>query len=255
MAAQLGVADHARLASVGIIALTAEEGLALFDAVSTLDRPTAVPTRLNTANFPAVAARGALPAILRDLLRIPRQTTSSHSAPDTKRNLARILATSTAAERDQIMLDLVRDEVAAILQHPNSASVEDDRGFLDMGFSSLMALELCNSMSGRVGQRLPVTLVFDYPTPRALARQLRTIAVGDDGGVRSVLGDLDRAAVRLAEIRTNDAERDQLTDRLTVLLAQVTAVSPAELSEATANTYVGTGDELFDFIDNQLDGS
>ncbi|MGW0606198.1 type I polyketide synthase [Streptomyces sp. NPDC002640] len=87
----------------------------------------------------------------------------------------------TGPDRDRTALDLVRTTVATVLGHADTSSVSADRPFLELGVDSLAALEIRSTLERETGQTLPGTLVFDHPTPAALARRLTAGTAGGGG--------------------------------------------------------------------------
>ncbi|MEV5887726.1 beta-ketoacyl reductase, partial [Streptomyces sp. NPDC052020] len=82
------------------------------------------------------------------------------------------LAALPAGERERGLLDLVRTHTAAVLGHTAADRVGENRSFTELGFDSLIAVQLRNRLSTAVGAKLPATLVYDYPTPAELAAHL-----------------------------------------------------------------------------------
>ncbi|MEN3584906.1 type I polyketide synthase, partial [Streptomyces sp. ZYX-F-203] len=166
-AGMLADADAERMARTGMPPLTVERGLRLFDATVAGSHATAVPARLDLATL---RRRGEVPPLLRGLIRtrVRRAATGSQTADTLVRRLAQL----PADERGDALLDLVRTQVAAVLGHASGAEIEPTRQFQDLGFDSLTAVELRNQLTAVTGLRLPATMVFDYPTPTALAAHL-----------------------------------------------------------------------------------
>nr|WP_053692550.1 type I polyketide synthase [Streptomyces sp. WM6372] len=159
-------ADLERMKRLGLPALTVAEGLALFDAAVAGFDAVVLPLKTDAA---ALAARGEdLPALLRGKVRGPvRRTVQAHAAETSE--LERRLAGASAQERDRIVLELVRTQVAAVLGHPSPDAIGPETAFREQGFDSLAAVELRNLLQAATGLRLPATLVFDYPNSRAVA--------------------------------------------------------------------------------------
>ncbi|MFE3628928.1 type I polyketide synthase [Streptomyces goshikiensis] len=195
MAARLDEADLRRIARDGVGALGAEEGLGLFDTAMTVDSAVLMPIHLDLAVLRAQAvSAGSTPALLRALVRVPARRTATRRDGGTESGsplTARLLALPVA-EHEGVLLDLVCGRVAAVLGHTGADAVDAERAFRDLGFDSLTAVELRNVLKTETGLRLPPTLIFDYPTPAALARHLLselgvTGASGDQDGSRGVL--------------------------------------------------------------------
>ncbi len=179
MGGELGEADLARMRRGGIEALSDEQGLALLDAAIGADRSLALAVPIDTAGLRAVASVGALPPILGGLVRTSKRRSAAAGSLATK------LANLPEAEHEGFVLDLVRQEVAAVLGHASAQEVEPGRAFQDLGFDSLAAVELRNRLSAIAGLRLPATVVFDYPSSATLAEYLLAEATAS-GGARRV---------------------------------------------------------------------
>ncbi|MFI1227660.1 MULTISPECIES: SDR family NAD(P)-dependent oxidoreductase, partial [unclassified Streptomyces] len=194
MAGGLDETELARLERMGVGALSTELGLRLFDQALRVGGSLVVPVRLDLAALRVQARSGLLPALLRGLVRVPKQSAGAGGS------LARRLAEVGEADRERVVLELVQAQVAAVLGHATPAAIAPDRAFKELGFDSLGAVELRNRLTQASGVRLPSTLVFDHPSPAAVARLLLAEAGGlvAGGGPKPVVR-AKRAVSRLDE--------------------------------------------------------
>jgi acyl transferase domain-containing protein/acyl carrier protein len=172
----LDTADLARLSRAGFGTLSTEDGLALFDAAIAADRALTVPVKLDLAGLRKSGTD--IPPLLRGLVRAPARRAASGGGDGLPGRLARL----GEPEQRALLLDLVREHVAAVLGHSSPDSVTGAQAFKELGFDSLTAVELRNRLNTATGLRLPATLVFDYPSPLAVVDHLRA-ELAPAGGV------------------------------------------------------------------------
>ncbi|MCM4085195.1 type I polyketide synthase, partial [Actinoplanes sp. TRM88002] len=147
---------RAKMRRGGVLPLSPEQGLAAFDAALATGLPAVAPLLLDH-NAPSLPELFQKPELL-------------HKKAGT--NLGQRLAALPAAERGTALLALVRAQVAEVLGHGSGERIPAARAFTELGFDSLTAVELRNRLAAVTGQRLPSTLVFDYPNSAALATYL-----------------------------------------------------------------------------------
>ncbi|HEV2638273.1 MAG TPA: SDR family NAD(P)-dependent oxidoreductase [Actinocrinis sp.] len=179
MAGALGDEHTRRLSRGGVNALSIEDGLALFDLAATGAAGAAtVPVRLDLAALRALYIGELPPPLLRGLIR-PSGTARRRNpgAVGTTAFAAQLAALAEPARTTEAT-DLVRAAVAAVLGHASAAAVDPEQTFTELGIDSLTAVELRNRLQRQIGLRLPATLVFDYPTSRAVAGHLLAALLG-----------------------------------------------------------------------------
>ncbi|WP_462167133.1 SDR family NAD(P)-dependent oxidoreductase, partial [Frankia sp. AiPs1] len=195
-----------RMDTGGLRPLDAEAGLALFDAAAGAPTAMVVPAAFDLAAIRAQASTRGIPAPLRGLVRPARRAAAAEVRADGADGLRRRLLGLGEADRAQALLDLVRAQAAIVLGHAQPEAVDATRPFRDLGFDSLTAVELRNRLAAAAGLRLSATLVFDYPTPVAMAGYLRTELLGDvQSGVRPArAADAPRGPARPASPPADD---------------------------------------------------
>ncbi|MER6356889.1 type I polyketide synthase [Streptomyces sp. NPDC001634] len=198
MTATLDRTHTARMAAQGVIPLSAEHGLSLFDAGSAADRALLLAMRLDPGALRSRAEAGELPSLLRGLL---RGTVRRGAGTGTGQGggFARRLASLPRARRHRAVAELVTGQVAALLGYDSAELVGSDKPFKELGFDSLAAVNLRNRLTQETGLRLPATLVYDHPTSAALIRHLATAL-----GLDAERGERDDIPVRSGAVPDDD---------------------------------------------------
>ncbi|MGC5333975.1 type I polyketide synthase [Micromonospora sp. DT62] len=175
--------------------------------------------------------------LLADLPAVRELAVTPADAPDASAPVARDLLAELRAlpgdERRAALLEMVRIDAAKVLGHSSADVIETDRGFLDLGFDSLTAVELRNLLTAATGHDLPTTVVFDYPTPAGLADHLYEELFADGDGEFGEDGDEESVRRALAAIPLDELRRTGLLDQL-LQLARTSAGPPAVAPAAPA---------------------
>ncbi|MFD8518099.1 type I polyketide synthase [Streptomyces antimycoticus] len=167
----------------GILAMPPELAISALQQALDHDETFLAVADIDWARFEAGSADTPL---FRQLRNVPsaatgKQITAGSAAPE-RAELHDRLEAMPREKREGALRDLVRAQAADVLAHDSADAVASDRAFRDLGFDSLTAVELRNRIGAATGLRLPVSLVFDYPTPTVLARFLHGEMFGTEEG-------------------------------------------------------------------------
>jgi acyl transferase domain-containing protein len=151
--------------------------------------------------------------------------------------LAESLQQLSPAEKHRQLLELVRAHAASVLGHSSSDDIDVERAFQDLGFDSMTGVELRNRLkadTGLAGKALSRTLIFDYPTPTALADHLAQQLLRGDPEE----SDEEKIWSALRKIPLQELRRTGLLGKLMLLAG----VSEEPLEESTV------GDDVIDAL-------
>jgi hypothetical protein len=114
------------------------------------------------------------------------------------------------------------------------------------------AVEFRNRLNAATGLALPATLIYDEPTPAAVARYLRTRTVGDQADYALVIDEISKLESLLAQATWDDEEKIRLMTRLDVMTHGLRAGDDAADVTEDAEFDPATDDEMFDLVDKEL---
>ncbi|MEV7174971.1 type I polyketide synthase [Streptomyces sp. NPDC093224] len=249
---------EAQLRRTGLATMAPEAAIGALQKALDHDESHVVVADIDWSAFAPVYALARPRPLLAELPEAARALgadTADTAAPDDAVGsaLAGRLAEAPPAERERLLLDLVRTHAAAVLGHDGPSDVEPGRAFKAHGFDSVGAVDLRNRLNTATGLRLPATAVFDYPTPTALAEHLGRRLGGDrDTGAASavpVLSVLDRLEALVAGMTREEIESTRMTSRLQALVGglhrSLTGTAVSERLEGA------TAEDVFALIDQE----
>ncbi|WP_040698184.1 type I polyketide synthase, partial [Nocardia vinacea] len=172
MTGHLDGGDTARMNRGGMLALTDDQGMAMFNAAVAQDQSSVLAVRFDITALAAQARAGVLAPILNNLVPGARRAVGNTSGGVPGSQLQQRLSGLKDTEQIELLLDLVRADVAIVLGHDDITAIDADRNFQELGFDSLTAVEARNRIKTTTGVAVQATLTFDYPTPRAVAEHL-----------------------------------------------------------------------------------
>jgi acyl transferase domain-containing protein/acyl carrier protein len=168
--AEVGMAARAKSgagAAGGLRPIAPPRGLDALEALLAQGATQAAVLDANWALFCEQFRAGAEPAWLGELTPAPRRTAPQGKSPEGE--LLATLRAAPAAERHELLLNYLQVRAGRALGMDPDQRVDPYRPLREMGFDSLMAVELRNEVNRVLGQNYPTSLLFDHPTLGALA--------------------------------------------------------------------------------------
>ncbi|MDO3647386.1 type I polyketide synthase [Nocardia mangyaensis] len=239
--------DRKRMARIGLGALQPEQGLGMLDDAVRTDTDVVVLAKFDRT---ALGAAGAMvPPLLRTLAGGAAKPGRDSGA------LRRQLSNMNPDQQHTVVLKLVRSVAAAVLGHGSANEIEEDRAFSELGFDSLTSVEFRNHLNAATGLPLPATLVFDYPTPTALAHNIvESLGIEKTDSTSLLIKDIDRLGESIATQVTDDRDRAKIIGQLELLIDKWRDTGGLLDDSAGVTDYSEVSDdELFAVLDDELD--
>jgi malonyl CoA-acyl carrier protein transacylase len=170
MAAALSEPHQQRLAAQGVSSISPEQGVKILEhLIEKRETQTAV-LPINWMKLGQQLSNAGVPPFLSELIGHAKPT--QQMAQTSEPALLKQLASAIPSEKHELLIAAVREQVVKVLGLNPSNPPALRQGLTELGMDSLMAVELSNRLKVLLGQSLPATLAFEYPTIEALVNYL-----------------------------------------------------------------------------------
>lgn len=174
-----------RLASQGIGTLTAEQALGALEWALASDARHVVAAPVDWKRLGESLTRGRPIPLVKDLIPTETSVAGGAQAGAGPLSFRERLDGAAAEERCGILERTIRDNLSPVLKLAPE-KIDGRKPFGALGLTSLLGLEFRNRLERILGISLPATLVWNFPTVPALARNLAErlgLALGEGLGV------------------------------------------------------------------------
>ncbi|MDG5807962.1 SDR family NAD(P)-dependent oxidoreductase [Streptomyces ossamyceticus] len=191
--------------------------------------------------------------LLGDLPEVAGALTPAQAPEEDGGELRARLAALGTRERTAELLAVIRRVFVEVLRYASTEQMDETRPFRDLGFDSLTAVEFRDRLAMECGVPLPTTIVFDHPTPAALAAHLDGTLPGATSAtdVEPLIGMLDGLEAAMADNPPDELSKTRVTVRLQAFLARWAA--GAQTADTIADRLDAADDEeLINLIREEL---
>jgi len=165
----------------GVTALSVEDGLRVLASVHRGAAPQLCVMPIDWTEFLQQFPSDTRVPVLSRMAGSGRATHAA-GAPPSEPALLYQVESARPNERTDVLIAGIQGEVACVLGTSGVENIDPQQGFFDMGFDSLMAVELKTRLSSALKRNLPASLMFQYPNIEALAEYLlHDLAMSENG--------------------------------------------------------------------------
>jgi myxalamid-type polyketide synthase MxaB len=169
MTALLSSAEIARTHRRGMRDLESQQALQALGELLTYKGPQATVLDMDWKTFARSQQDRAIAPFFSDVAQpVPPSkstaTVQTHSSDRMSSDLITQLREAPLNHRRRLLLNNIREQASMVMGLPISFLSNPRQPLNTIGLDSLMAVELRNALGKIIGQSLPATLIFDYPT-------------------------------------------------------------------------------------------
>jgi len=211
MAARLSKKDADRWAARGLRPIQSDEGMAKLGEMLVSSRAQIVAAPIDSSRIFSNANFGRPPSVISEIIEPARTviSTGEKTRPG-EDNVVRRLSAEPAVRRFAILKAHIESAASRALGATGGRSLDPRRPLHEIGFDSLMSVELRNALASSLDHPLPATLLFDYPTIESLvhylAKNVLNLELSDGTSSEERVAPTNKDLQALQEMSESEAE-------------------------------------------------